>query len=123
MSVEADLSWAKTWLKQEKKHYINGSWVAGAGELWNLKNPATGEILTTIPLADTDQVAAAARAAHHCHQGDIFQPYQRNPFPAKPLPSLQMGSEKMPGYKCQEEKNKTLCQRQPGTIEPFYMGT
>ena len=73
MSVEADLSWAKTWLKQEKKHYINGSWVAGAGELWNLKNPATGEILTTIPLADTDQVAAAARAAHHCHQGDIWR--------------------------------------------------
>ena len=37
------------------------------------KEPGHGEILTTIPLADTDQVAAAARAAHHCHQGDIWR--------------------------------------------------
>ncbi|MBY6137248.1 aldehyde dehydrogenase family protein [Nocardioides marinus] len=72
MTLDADLSWAKTWLKAEKKQYIDGQWVTGAGQTWDVKNPATGETLSTIALADAGQADAAAAAAHHCHQSDVW---------------------------------------------------
>ena len=72
MVQNSDLAWAETWLSQEKKQYIGGQWVAGAGREWKVMNPATGKALCSIALADVDQVESAAAAAHRCHRSDVW---------------------------------------------------
>ncbi|WP_220475264.1 aldehyde dehydrogenase family protein [Paracoccus onubensis] len=69
---ESDLDWALGWLAQDKKHYIDGDWIAGAGADWSVKNPATGETLCRIALADKDQIEASAVAANRCHQSEAW---------------------------------------------------
>jgi malonate-semialdehyde dehydrogenase (acetylating) / methylmalonate-semialdehyde dehydrogenase len=45
-------------------HYINGSWVESTSSEWqDVTNPATGEVLARVPLADPCEVAAAVDAA------------------------------------------------------------
>src|SRR6476659_21692 len=45
-------------------HYINGSWVESKSSEWqDVTNPATGEVLDRVPLADPSDVAAAIDAA------------------------------------------------------------
>ena len=45
-------------------HYINGSWVESTSSQWqDVTNPATGEVLARVPLADPSEVAAAIDAA------------------------------------------------------------
>jgi malonate-semialdehyde dehydrogenase (acetylating) / methylmalonate-semialdehyde dehydrogenase len=45
-------------------HYINGSWVESRSSEWqDVTNPATGEVLARVPLADPSEVAAAIDAA------------------------------------------------------------
>lgn len=45
-------------------HYINGSWVESTSSEWqDVTNPATGENLARVPLADPSEVAAAIDAA------------------------------------------------------------
>jgi len=45
-------------------HYINGSWVESTSSEWqDVTNPATGEVLARVPLADPSGVAAAIDAA------------------------------------------------------------
>jgi len=45
-------------------HYINGSWVESTSSQWqDVTNPATGEVLARVPLADRSEVAAAIDAA------------------------------------------------------------
>jgi malonate-semialdehyde dehydrogenase (acetylating) / methylmalonate-semialdehyde dehydrogenase len=45
-------------------HYINGSWVESTSSEWqDVTNPATGEVLARVPLADPSEVAAAIDAA------------------------------------------------------------
>ena len=45
-------------------HYINGSWVESSSSEWqDVTNPATGEVLARVPLADPSEVAAAIDAA------------------------------------------------------------
>ena len=69
MTFDADLRWAKTWLKEEKKQYINGQWVAGAGQAWDVKHPATGETLSM-------QFCDAAVIAIGCRKNDKFPSLQ-----------------------------------------------
>ncbi|WP_417260553.1 aldehyde dehydrogenase family protein [Celeribacter sp.] len=69
---QTDLDWAKSWLAQDKKQYIDGEWVAGADKDWAVKNPATGEVLCKIALADTDQIETAAARANECHQSGVW---------------------------------------------------
>ncbi|WP_283179890.1 aldehyde dehydrogenase family protein [Gemmobacter sp. 24YEA27] len=70
--LDTDLDWAKSWLKESKKQYINGEWVAGNGAAWGVKNPATGETLCQIALADAGQIETAAEAANRCHQTEAW---------------------------------------------------
>ncbi|HTS06020.1 MAG TPA: aldehyde dehydrogenase family protein, partial [Candidatus Eisenbacteria bacterium] len=45
-------------------HYINGRWAdAHASEWREVVNPATGEVLASVPLADSSDVNAAVEAA------------------------------------------------------------
>ncbi|MES1039811.1 aldehyde dehydrogenase family protein [Peribacillus simplex] len=61
------LAWAKEWLKQTKKLYINGEWLDSAsGETIETINPSNGEVIGCFQSAtkeDIDQAAAAARQA------------------------------------------------------------
>ncbi len=61
------LVWAKEWLKEPKKLYINGKWQEGSsGELIDSINPANGEINGQIQSAakqDIDEAVASARHA------------------------------------------------------------
>jgi len=72
MTINENLAWAETWLSQELRQYINGQWVAGAGQTWDVKNPATGQTLTTVNFADASQADAAAAAANRCHQSHVW---------------------------------------------------
>ena len=45
-------------------HYINGQWSNSDSQEWQeVNNPATGEILARVPLADGSEVASAVEAA------------------------------------------------------------
>ncbi|MFE5426220.1 aldehyde dehydrogenase family protein [Peribacillus simplex] len=61
------LAWAKEWLKQTKKLYINGEWLDSAsGETIETINPSNGKVIGRFHSAtkeDIDQAAAAARHA------------------------------------------------------------
>ena len=70
--LDTDLDWAKSWLKESKKQYINGEWVTGNGTAWGVKNPATGETLCQIALADAGQIETAAEAANRCNQSEAW---------------------------------------------------
>lgn len=72
MVLEENLKWANNWLKQEKKQYINGQWVAGAGNDWQVKNPANQDTLVTMRLASKEQVDEAAIAAKACHESGVW---------------------------------------------------
>lgn len=72
MLHDTDIAWAADWLAAPKRHYIDGAWVAGAGSRWSVNNPATGQTLCEVALADTQQIEAAARAAHRCHHGEAW---------------------------------------------------
>lgn len=72
MLQETDLAWAESWLASEKKQYIGGEWVRGAGASWAVKNPANGRVLCEIALADEDQIESAALAANRCHQSEAW---------------------------------------------------
>lgn len=72
MLQETELVWAQRWLATEKKQYVDGQWVRGAGAEWTVMNPATGKALCSIPLADGGQVETAALAAHRCHRSEVW---------------------------------------------------
>jgi len=60
------LDWAKSWLSQEKRHYIGREWVAGSGAEWPVYNPSTEQQLSTFRQAsanEVDRAVAAARSA------------------------------------------------------------
>lgn len=64
-----DIAWAKDWLNTPKMQYINGEWVLGASEkTFDVIDPSTQEILSSLPLAGSDQVEYTAMAAHQAHQ-------------------------------------------------------
>jgi len=48
------------------KNYIDGEWVESSGEMLEVDNPATGEVIARVPLStpkEVDQAVAAAKAA------------------------------------------------------------
>ncbi len=50
----------------ELKNYIDGEWVEPEGDIVNVVNPATGQVIATVPLstrAEVNQAVAAAKAA------------------------------------------------------------
>ena len=56
-------------------HYINGQWKESHASEWHdVVNPATGEVLGSIPLADATEVNAAVEAA-----AEAFQEWRRTP--------------------------------------------
>jgi aldehyde dehydrogenase (NAD+) len=67
------LDWAKEWLQETKKLYINGEWVDSTGDdLFTSTNPANGQINGTYQGAakeDVDKAVAAARAAFDDENG------------------------------------------------------
>ena len=45
-------------------HYVNGQWTDSRATDWqDVINPATGEVLASVPLADSNEVARAIEAA------------------------------------------------------------
>src|SRR5262249_15880473 len=51
-------------------HYVDGQWCNSQSQEWQeLKNPATGEVLARVPLADAAEVARAVEAAAAAYPG------------------------------------------------------
>ncbi len=48
---------------KQLSNYINGEWIKYNGELANVINPATGEVITEVPLSTSDTVSEAVNAA------------------------------------------------------------
>ena len=65
---EPKLEWAKTWLKETKKHFINGEWVSGEPSLESI-NPANGQVLAKLPNAERSLVDSAVTAAIKAYEG------------------------------------------------------
>ncbi len=63
---------------QEYGLFINGKWRASKGKRFETRNPATGEVLATFPLATVDEVNAAVRAAK-----DAFEGWRKTPAPRR----------------------------------------
>jgi acyl-CoA reductase-like NAD-dependent aldehyde dehydrogenase len=63
---------------QEYGLFINGKWRASKGKRFETKNPATGEVLATFPLATADEVNAAVKAAKNAFQG-----WRKTPAPRR----------------------------------------
>ena len=51
------------------KMLIDGQFIAGEGEAEKVLNPATGELLASVPEATVDQVHKAVSAAHRAFDG------------------------------------------------------
>ncbi len=63
---------------QEYGLFINGKWRASKGKRFETRNPATGEVLATFPLATPDDVNAAVEAAK-----DSFAGWRKTPAPRR----------------------------------------
>ena len=65
--TDHQLDWARGWLAQPKRLFIDGAFVAATGDqVFSNTNPATGEVLASVrsaSAADVDLAVAAARAA------------------------------------------------------------
>jgi len=72
------LSWAYDWLKKPKHQYIDGQWIAGAGDdEWMVTNPANRETLCSFAMANSDQVEYAAKIANHRHESGVWSKVSR----------------------------------------------
>ncbi|HUW64408.1 MAG TPA: CoA-acylating methylmalonate-semialdehyde dehydrogenase [Spirochaetia bacterium] len=49
---------------QVVKNYIDGEWVESRGEVRDVLNPATGQVIGKVPLSTADEVEAAVKAAN-----------------------------------------------------------
>ncbi len=63
---------------QEYGLFINGKWQKSKGKRFETRNPATGELLATFPLATADEVNAAVKAAK-----DAFEGWRKTPAPRR----------------------------------------
>ena len=60
-------------------NYVNGAWhIPSAGEILDVTNPATGEVLVRVPLSPAEEVDLAAQAA-----SAAFPAWRRVPAPAR----------------------------------------
>ncbi len=63
---------------QEYGLFINGKWQTSKGKRFETRNPATGEVLATFPLATPGEVNAAVKAAK-----DAFEGWRKTPAPRR----------------------------------------
>ena len=68
------IDWAKEWLKETKKPYINGEFVSGHGPVMESVNPATNEVIGHFETCEYGRVdercypgGDAAGTAHYAH--------------------------------------------------------
>lgn len=72
------IQWAKDWLQQPKKQYINGQWIEGdSAEHWCISNPGNAEQLCRFSLASAAQVEHCATLANECHQTGVWSKVNR----------------------------------------------
>ena len=74
---EIPLTWAQDWLQKPKLQYIDGQWVAGNNATWSVKNPANGNELCQIAMADAQQVEQTAALANQHHQAGTWSQVSR----------------------------------------------
>ena len=55
-------------LRFETRHFIDGEFVAAAGERFTVVNPATGAALTEVPAGGAPDIERAVAAARRCHK-------------------------------------------------------
>lgn len=71
----------ESFLSQPKKMYINGQWVeAASSRRFDTVDPATGQVLTTVPHSDTvdvDRAVTAARTAFESGPWRTLTPAER----------------------------------------------
>ncbi|MGD1997256.1 MAG: CoA-acylating methylmalonate-semialdehyde dehydrogenase [Anaerolineae bacterium] len=58
----------------EVKNYMDGEWVGSEGEVKNVVNPATGEVIATVPISTKGELNAAVEAAQ-----EVFPYWRRTP--------------------------------------------
>ncbi len=63
---------------QEYGLFVNGKWRTAKGKRFDTRNPATGEVLAMFPMATTDDVNAAVKAAK-----DAFEGWRKTPAPRR----------------------------------------
>ncbi len=63
---------------QEYGLFVNGKWRKSEGKRFESKNPATGEVLATFPLATTAELNQAVKAAK-----DAFEMWRKTPAPRR----------------------------------------
>jgi alpha-ketoglutaric semialdehyde dehydrogenase len=63
---------------QEYGLFIGGNWRKSEGKRFETRNPATGEVLATFPMATKDELNEAVRAAK-----DSFEKWRRTPAPRR----------------------------------------
>jgi aldehyde dehydrogenase (NAD+) len=61
---------------QEYGLFFNGKWRRSEGKRFETRNPATGDVLATFPMATPQEVAAAIKAAK-----DAFEKWRKTPAP------------------------------------------
>jgi len=72
------LEWASEWLKETKKLYVNGEWIAGSsGTTIDTINPASGNKIGSFTGASKDDVDAAVRAARAAFEGGEWREMSR----------------------------------------------
>src|SRR2546422_797842 len=63
---------------QEYGLFIDGKWRTSEGKRFETRNPATGEVLATFPLATNDELGGAAHAAK-----GAFEKWRKTPAPRR----------------------------------------
>ncbi|MGB7999520.1 MAG: NAD-dependent succinate-semialdehyde dehydrogenase [Anaerobacillus sp.] len=77
----------------EKFHYINGEWTGQDLEKLEVKNPATGELVGTVPIGGKSETKKAIDAAHQAFPAwSSLTAYERSSY-LKKLHSLMMDHE------------------------------
>ena len=71
------LEWAKEWLKETKRSFINGYWVTGDAGVIDSINPATGKKIGEFTAVNSDQVSLAVDAAKVALKQDTWKAISR----------------------------------------------
>ncbi|OXS55557.1 aldehyde dehydrogenase [Cohnella sp. CIP 111063] len=72
------LEWANGWLKETKKLYVNGEWIAGSsGTTIDTVSPASGNKIGSFTGASKEDVDAAVRAARAAFEGGEWREMSR----------------------------------------------
>lgn len=72
------LEWANEWLKDTKKLYVNGEWIAGSsGTTIDTVSPASGNKIGSFTGASKEDVDAAVRAARAAFEGGEWREMSR----------------------------------------------